>query len=431
MNVVARARDVAFACVLVAGATFACNQIVGVTEVKLKRDRNDAGEVVGDDDDDDNTTPPPPVDGATQENKLTVVLGEAHTCARKTDGTVKCWGDDSQGQTGTLGAAADATTSVVATPAAVTSITDARAIAAGRVHTCVAHVSGKLSCWGYNLDGQLGNGKSGDRSPAPVEVAGGITNAFAVAAGGNFSCALRGAGSVVCWGGNGSGQLGSGDTSPSLTPRAVAGLSGIERISAGQAHVCVVRGEDGKVLCWGEGGNGQLGNGKTQGSFEPVEVASLPKAVAVSAGERSTCALTETGSVLCWGANEVGQLGSGAANTNPNPSPISVADLRDAVAIASGRNHTCAVRTGGQVVCWGEGKAGQLGDDVQRDAGTAVPRSVPVARLADGFRIGAGAEHTCATTTSDAITCWGAGDRGQLGNGQAVGTRAPVAVTGL
>lgn len=423
-----RPRGSFFALALVTATTLAaivaCNSIIGVTDVKFKK--RDSGDIIpGDDDDDNQPDPKEPIDSsvATRQPFLQVAAGESHSCAKKPEGSVKCWGDDTQGQTGTGGKVADA--GVILSPAAVDSVTDAVDIAAGRSHTCAARKSGKVSCWGFNLDGQLGNGETG-RSLSPVDVQG-IENAFLVAAGGSFSCAVRGSGTVACWGNNGHGQLGNGSTSSSLTPVVVSDLSGVIAVAAGQSHACAVK-DDGKVLCWGEGVNGQLGNGSTEPSLKPVEVTSLPKCKAVSAGERSSCALTETGAVLCWGANEVGQLGTGAPNTNSNPSPINVANVTNATAIASGTNHSCAALSDGTIVCWGAGSAGQLGDSASHDGG--APSRVTVSSIKSGFKVGAGAQHSCATTGADEVLCWGLGDRGQLGDGLIGNTNAPIHAIG-
>lgn len=422
----ARARWLALVCLTAGGLTVlaACNSIIGVMEVKLRRDGGSTSGGTGDDDD---VAPDPgePIDSSVTQRTpiLQVAAGELHSCAKKPEGTVKCWGDDSQGQTGTGGKVADA--GVILSPVTVDGVDDAVDIAAGRSHTCVARKTGKVSCWGFNLDGQLGNGETG-KSMAPVDVAG-IANAFLVAAGGSFSCAVRGSGTVACWGNNGRGQLGNNSKSASLTPVQVEGLTGVVAIAAGQSHACVAT-SDGKVLCWGEGINGQLGNGSTKAALTPVEVSSLPKSIAVSAGERSSCALTETGSVLCWGANEIGQLGTGAANDNSNPSPINVSDVTDAIAIASGTNHSCAARKDGTIVCWGAGGSGQLGDSAPHDGG--APKRVAVSNIKSGFRVGAGSEHSCATTGADEVLCWGLGDHGQLGHGEIGNTNAPIHAVG-
>lgn len=402
----------------------ACNAILGVEDVQLKRVRDSGNQ----EEEEPTIDSDPETDGETpsRPNVFQTALGEQHSCAREPNGTVRCWGDDLQGQTGSGGPADGG---IVTTPRDVEGITDAVDIASGRNHTCVARRTGKVSCWGYNLDGQLGNGEAANRKATPVEVAG-LTSAFAVAAGGNFSCAVRGSGSVACWGGNGSGQLGKGDESPSTTPVAVPKLTGIVAIAAGQAHACAVK-NTGTVLCWGDGANGQLGSGQAKSSSSPVTVDNLPDAVMVAAAERSTCALTKTGSVLCWGANELGQLGTGAPNANPNPAPIVVSNLTDAKSIWTGKNHACAARKSGAVVCWGAGSRGQLGDGQSRpDGGGAQASFVTVTGLQTAIGVGAGGSHSCAPTKANEVVCWGANDRGQLGNGSTISERSPVSVTG-
>ena len=176
---------------LASGCVWSCAALVGVEDVKLRG--KDSG--TGDNEDDlppddgpsktDNVAPPP-------ENVLTVALGRLHTCARKTDKTVKCWGDDAVGQLGT-GTTADGGASMTAVNA---NVKGAIAISAGDRHTCVVLENNTMKCWGYNQDGQLGNGQSNTLSSTPVDVTG-ITDAIAVACGATFSCALRTNGRVA------------------------------------------------------------------------------------------------------------------------------------------------------------------------------------------------------------------------------------------
>ncbi|MBU6154397.1 MAG: hypothetical protein KGP28_08870, partial [Bdellovibrionales bacterium] len=115
---------------------------------------------------------------------------------------------------------------------------------------------GSVRCWGYNRDGQLGNG-SNQNSPTPVTVSG-LTNAIAVSAGGNHTCALIGDGSVRCWGYNRDGQLGNGSNQNSPTPVTVSGLTNAIAVSAGGTHTCAIE-SGGSVKCWGDGSSGQTG----------------------------------------------------------------------------------------------------------------------------------------------------------------------------
>jgi hypothetical protein len=422
---------VGLAALLLLSALAACNAILGVGNVTLQRDAGAADhDYIDDPFDSDFFDPLPDPDGGpvNRPNLLQVALGDQHTCARKPDGTVKCWGDALQGQIGS-GEGSDG--GIVSTAAKVATIEDAIDIAAGRNHTCVVRYGGTVSCWGYNLDGQLGNGESANVRDTPVDVAN-LTGAVSVAAGGNFSCAVRSGGTVACWGGNGSGQLGPGGGSGATTPIVVPGLEGVVSMSAGEAHACAVK-NDGSVLCWGDGQNGQLGSGSPTSSPTPAVVDQLPEALVVAAAERSTCALSKTNMVYCWGANELGQLGNGAANSTPNPRPIVVANLADATALSAGKNHVCAVRKTGEVACWGDGLRGQLGDGKGHDGGLPQASLVMVSGIQSAFAVGGGGEHSCAVTRASAISCWGANDRGQLGNGSSgpdTMETAPVPVTG-
>lgn len=410
-----RAKRAGLAALLVAtgSALVACANLVGVEDVRLRRD---AGLVDGAPEEEAPPTEAGPRDAAPIPvvNILEVALGSQHTCARKPDLSVKCWGDDSRSQLGT-GAASDG--GLVASPQAVSGVNDAIRIAAGQNHTCVVRSSGKVSCWGDNQDGQLGNGQTNLRSPSPVDAVG-IDDAKAVACGANFSCALRSSGRVMCWGSGLGGQLGNGAKQLQPSPGLVSNLTDAVAISAGESHACAVK-AGGTLVCWGDGVNGQLGNGDQLERTVPTAVPSLDDVELVAAASRSTCAAKKTGAVFCWGANEIGQLGSGAANPTPNPSPTVVNGV-DAIAIAAGSNHACAVKRGGAVTCWGAGFQGQIGDGQPR-ALTTTPTPSPslVSGVTNAIGVGTGGNHSCAPTSAGLIVCWGENGRGELGTGAA------------
>jgi alpha-tubulin suppressor-like RCC1 family protein len=195
-----------------------------------------------------------------------VATGGYHTCAMLSDGSIQCWGNNSYGQLGN-----DTTTSS-SVPVTVSGITNAVAVAAGYDHTCALLSDGSVQCWGVNGDGQLGNDTTGMCSAAscsaiPVTVSG-VTNASGVAAGGSYSCALLSGGSVQCWGNNGDGQLGNGTTTSSYVPVTVSGVTNATAVSASD-HTCAVL-SGGSVQCWGR--NGGLGNGSMTDSTVPVTV---------------------------------------------------------------------------------------------------------------------------------------------------------------
>ena len=304
-------------------------------------------------------------------------------------------------------------------------------IAAGPFHTCALAANGSVQCWGDNSNGELGVGSASARA-APVQVAGLGTGMQAVAAKGDFSCALTAAGAVRCWGNNNHGQLGDGTTLRRFSPITVTGLgSGVKAIAPGDSHTCALT-TAGAVRCWGNNSYGQLGDGTTTQRLTPVAVAGLGSGVrAIASGGNHTCAVTTAGAVFCWGENIAGQLGDGTMLHRD--APVLVTGLDSGVqAISLGYYHSCALSTAGAVSCWGYAAVGSVGDGTTGDANHDRLTPVAVVGLASGVSaIAAGYEHTCALTTAGAVQCWGWNLGGQLGDGTKVQRLGPVPVAGL
>ncbi len=252
----------------------------------------------------------------------------------------------------------------------------------------------------------------------------------AIAAGENHSCALTPLGAVFCWGNNTFRELGDGTTTESDIPVPVVGLpSGVVAISAGSWHTCALT-KAGAVWCWGYGMSGQLGNGTFAPFAAPGPVVGLSSGiVAIAAGREHTCALSDTGGLKCWGYNGGGNLGIGTlANQN---TPVQAEGLASGVAaVSAGLSTTCALTDAGGVLCWGQNNAGQVGD------GTLTNRTtpVPVTGLSSGISdITSTKEATnCALTDAGGVKCWGYNGYGQLGIGVVTGeSLVPVQVSGL
>ena len=388
-------------------------------------------------------------------NAVAISAGGYHTCALLSGGTVKCWGYNGDGELG------NGTTTNSPTPVAVSGITNAVAISAGGYHTCALLSGGAVKCWGYNYDGELGDGTSGGHSSTPVQV-NGITNAVVVSAGGDHTCALLSGGTVECWGYNYDGELGNGSTANSPTPVAVSGIMNATAISAGSSHTCALLSDHtitcwgdgsstpvavsgitnataisagsghtcaliagGTVECWGYNHDGELGNNSTTYSSTPVAVSYITNATHISAGDYHTCARLSDGAVECWGGNWSGQLGNGTYDASSTP--VQVTGITTATAIDTGSSHTCAVLSGGTVKCWGYGGDGELGDGTT----TTTSTSVQVSGITNATAISTGGAHTCALLSGGAVECWGSNYSGQLGNGWMLNRSTPVSVIGF
>jgi alpha-tubulin suppressor-like RCC1 family protein len=251
-----------------------------------------------------------------------------------------------------------------------------------------------------------------------------VNHFISVSVGYSHTCGIIRGGALYCWGLNSSGQLGDGSTANSANPVPVVGMSsGVTAVALGDYHTCAI--QSGSLKCWGYNGYGQFGNGSTANSAHPVLVSGMGSDVtAVTAGGNHTCAI-QGGALKCWGANGNGQLGDNTT-TNRN-TPVSVVSMSSNVtAVAGGLNHTCAIQSGA-LYCWGYNIYGQLGDN------TNTQRKTPVSVIGMGSNVTVvtgGGNHTCAIQ-SGALYCWGWNAYGQLGNGNMTNYYTPQSVSGM
>jgi alpha-tubulin suppressor-like RCC1 family protein len=274
-------------------------------------------------------------------------------------------------------------------------------------------------CWGANSYGELGT-NSMNGSPVPVQVPGLASGVTAVSVGTGSACAVTTGGGVLCWGDNGFGGLGNGSINESLVPVQVTGLtSGVSSVSVGNVTACAVT-TGGGVMCWGDGYNGQLGNGMANPSSVPVQVTGLTSGVnSVSVGGRTVCAVTSAGQVLCWGDNQYGTVGDNSTTDALVPTQV-MGLIGTATSVSVGNDEACAVTGGGGVMCWGYGPFGELGN------GAMMTSLVPV--HVTGLTSGAtavSAGYYAACVVACGVQCWGGGP---LGNNAMQSTDAPVSV---
>lgn len=416
--------------------------------------------------------------------------------------------------------------------------------AIGSQFGCALLADRTVWCWGRNDQGQLGYNTT---DLCPEDIGGGKTRAVAchtfpfqvpglegvtaVASGEAFSCAILGDGTVRCWGGNAEGELGNGKNVTSQTPVQVDGVTHATALALGTHHACAIA--DGRVVCWGANDHGQLGmtsttrckvdNGVEIDCATHATPLDLTNVVSLSAGNQHTCALTSEQKVVCWGANDWGQLGIGTAgipapidpddagsgddaaadgdpndggdaavDADPNRSSVQtgpMATLSNVVSISAGAFHTCALRDGGDVLCWGRDDHDELGGpppatgamgcpglcsafaaavpdlpktiDAPEDAGadassdastddatveetsaddastdeTAVDSAIVDTSVATdsgppqgvyGRVLSSGDSYSCLRIGDGTVRCWGADTVGQLGDGRTTNDPRPV-----
>lgn len=345
-----------------------------------------------------------------------IATGGNHTCAAANNARAYCWGVNAFGQVGT------GTTSFVEATARLTLLPPpVVAVAAGSTHSCGLDGFGVASCWGDNGAGALGRGNSLGDPLQPTPVASSLRFRL-LALGVGFSCGVTTTDAAACWGGNASGQLGTGSTSPTATPLPV--LADVASLSAGAQHTCAIT-HDGSAWCWGANGNGQLGDSSTTAVPVPTAVVGGLTFQSISAGGLHSCALTPGRVAYCWGGNSHGESGSGLPDA-ALIAPTAVAGGLRFLQISAGGNHTCGIGVDSLAYCWGANTTGQLGDSSTTDRPTPVPVSLGL-RFA---QIATGGGFSCGITGAVVAYCWGDGTSGQLGTPQ-LGIRiTPTRVAG-
>jgi alpha-tubulin suppressor-like RCC1 family protein len=254
----------------------------------------------------------------------------------------------------------------------------------------------------------------------------------------SHTCAILDNGDLKCWGSDVKGQLGDGGSNTNTNaPSSTAIDLGTGRtavaVSAGDRYTCAIL-DNGDLKCWGWDYYGQLGDGGTNTdtnapSSTAIDLGTGRTAVAVSAGSYHTCVILDNGDLKCWGRDNHGQLGDGGSNTDTNTPSSTAIDLgtgRTAVAVDAGDYHTCAILDNGDMKCWGYDFKGQLGDGGS-NTNTNAPSSTAI-DLGTGrtaVAVSAGAYHTCAILDNGDLKCWGWDDYGQLGDGTNTDTNAP------
>ncbi|MEM1030561.1 MAG: hypothetical protein AAGN82_09435 [Myxococcota bacterium] len=346
-----------------------------------------------------------------------VVLGDAHGCLRKSDGTVMCWGTNDAGQ---LGPAVDA--GAVAGPTVVSGLPPSVGLAAGGRHTCSVSAAGDLHCWGDGREGQVAGGRT-SVSPEPSLVVRADGRPLApiglVSLGRGHTCAtVAEASGVHCWGSNASGQLGVAGASSSAPVFVSAGETNVLReLEAGGDGTCARA--DGGIFCWGRNACGKLGFSMMAVQPAPMRAVGLGEIEGdFAVGGGHACGF-DGEQVQCWGAwdgTPCGDTGRPAPTVGDDPEGIFTAER---LIVRTGRAHSCVIDEGdGDTLCWGSNRCadgrpcGQLGPSATDDTDTAIVVPLGDVRTVD---LTTGGDASCAVTDDGSVWCWGDDAFGQLG----------------
>lgn len=311
-----------------------------------------------------------PVDGGTGPDPHATPVGIAGGCALASDGTVRCWsaGHDQA-------------------PVALGGFSGATQLAAGAAHHCARMSDATVRCWG---------GANYGPTPTAVPDLAGVAQ---IAARGDYTCARLDDGAVKCWGGNEFGQLGNGGSTALATPFTVPLGEAATEIALGTGHACA-RTASGGVWCWGSNMGGELGNGGPRTRYNPPgAVPDLAGVQQIAAGSVHSCARLAD-SVVCWGLMLVDY--GGTLIEAPQSTPLAIAGLGAASALALGDGYSCALLPDRGVRCWGRNGYGQLGD------GTTQDRVAPTAgRATDVELLAVSGEFSCARKRDGSLWGWG------------------------
>jgi len=293
--------------------------------------------------------------------------------------------------------------------------TDWSAAALGYAHTCGLR-GGHAYCWGDNGNGQCGNYLGG--GPVAGEVNGNFSDYTSLAANREKTLAVRG-GHLYEWGG---GFWSFGPDAAEVDP----GITDWQSVATGYAVDCALR-QNGRLYCWGDNYNGEVGNGSINPVYSPVEVDGNHTGwTALHLGYHHSCGL-RAGRAYCWGSNGYVALGDGSGLDQLTPAQVAGSHA-DWTAIGGGFAHTCGIRAG-RAYCWGEDYYSQLGN------GGGTASAATPSEVAGGFTDWTAitsfalARTTCGIRAGR-IYCWGRNEYGQLGDGTGLYTDVPVEIMG-
>ena len=327
-----------------------------------------------------------------------VSISMTHACMVLADGTVRCWGLNTDRELGT------SSTSNATTPQQVQSISTAKVVGAGYTQSVALLANGSVVYWGKHATSYdystFTTGYTTKTTPTTITGLSTSTDVVVSPNGDGATCTRVNDNTVRCWGFT---AAYNGGTNFLDAPTDI-GLTGVNGLSSGNSFNCAGLSAGG-VKCWGYGSESELGASVNWAAPPGVASGVSGTISKIRSGDYFTCVLLTTGTVQCWGANQNHTLGPAGGSDFSNLNPLTVTGLSSVKDLAAGYANACALDTSGGIKCWGDDSYGQLGDGNQ-NPGSGAPVSVtglagPASSVAAGF------QNACAVLQNGSVQCWG------------------------
>jgi alpha-tubulin suppressor-like RCC1 family protein len=366
-------------------------------------------------------TPPgsPPESSVAATSKTLITAGlTPTTCLINSTGALYCTGDnhDSDDNVPGLLGINNGTNTTVNSLQLVDAGTSYKSVSAGEFVVCGITNTDSVKCWGSGFSSGTPSDASSDHKLVPTDIEDSSGDSYLYVDTGSYhACAITTANVLKCWGNNWDGTLGRASNSRNVEVSDSGTL--YTHVSGGRNHTCGVT-VDKKMRCFGNNNQGQIGNGVVDNAAYPAQIIDATTDYQyISATENGNCAITTNNKLKCWGADTYGRTGNGATTGNvTNPELIDGSE--DYKLVDTGREHTCAITTSNKLKCWGRNHVGQLGTGsvtAQEDLPLVIDGANDYKEVTVG---GAwGTNYTCALRLNGDLRCWGDNGAGQLGLG--------------
>jgi len=370
------------------------------------------------------------VSGVCQNEPVGISAGESHTCVRLGSGEVYCWGNNSNGQIG------DGTRTPALSAVNIATGGFTVDIAVGQLHSCAVLNDQSARCWGENGRYQVVNDAGAPQVLSPRAPYNNLGDILTIALGAEHTCARRSNGQVACWGRRCSGRLGQDTSCSGTTFRpAVGSINNTSHLDLGSNFATAMRTNPTvEMVGWGYGALYALGDADNTSAqlvgpmLDGSDDSSIGDVLAITSGTNFSCLVRSTGQVQCTGNNDQGQMGDGMAGTAATKMS-SVPNVDNAVDVSGDFTHACALLDDGTLSCWGRNNEGQLGYATMGLFSDVPMSTMPLPSRV--LKVATGAQHTCAILDNRRIACWGNNSLGQLGTGDLNAVMTFSYVTGL